>query len=141
MRVAEVMSEPVYTIGPDQTVEEATGLMKLHDIEHLAVLEKKTAVGILSLKDCAGVASNVPVREVMTPRPVTIEFDEPISKAANLMRGRGIHSLLVMKNGKLAGIVTTSDLLEAIGKNAGHPERPILRDRGAGRRKVSPGPV
>jgi hypothetical protein len=45
--------------------------------------------------------------------------------------------VIVTRNRKLAGIVTTSDLLEVIGRGAGHVERPVLRDGGQNRHKAS----
>lgn len=141
MRVIDVMKHPVRTVTPNQTVGEAGELMSQHGIEHLAVVEGGAVAGLIATTDCAGVNPDVQVRDVMSTRPVTIESDELISRAANLMRGHGIHALIVTHNRKLAGIVTTSDLLEIIGKSAGHAERPILRDRGQHRRKVSPAPI
>jgi CBS domain-containing protein len=141
MRVTEVMKHPVRTVTPNQPVGEAAELMSHHLIEHLVVVEGGAVVGLISATDCAGVNPYVQVRDVMSTKPVTIESDELVSRAANLMRGHRIHSLIVTRNHKLAGIVTTSDLLEIIGKGAGHAERPVLRDRGQHRRKVSAAPV
>ena len=141
MRVTEVMKHPVRTVTPNQSVGEAAELMSQHWIEHLVVVEGGSVVGLISATDCAGVNPYVQVRDVMSTKPVTIESDELVSRAANLMRGHRIHSLIVTRNRKLAGIVTTSDLLEIIGKGAGHAERPILRDRGQHRRKVAAAPI
>ena len=141
MRVTEVMKHPVRTVTPDQPVGEAAELMSQYRIEHLVVLDGGAVAGMLSASDCAGVNPYIRVRDVMTTKPVTIESDELISRAANLMRGHRIHSIIVTRNRKLAGIVTTSDLLEIIGRSADHTERPILRDGRSARRNVSPGPI
>jgi CBS domain-containing protein len=141
MRVTEVMKHPVRTVTPDQPVGEAAEVMSQYQIEHLVVLDGGAVAGMLSASDCAGVNPYIRVRDVMSMKPVTIESDELISRAANLMRGHRIHSIIVTKNRKLAGIVTTSDLLEIIGRSAGHTERPILRDGRSARRNVSPAPI
>ena len=141
MRVTEVMKQPVRTVTPNQSVGEAADLMSQYLIEHLVVLDGGAVVGLVAATDCAGVNPEIQVRDVMSAKPVTIESDELVSRAANLMRGHRIHSLIVTRNRKLAGIVTTSDLLEIIGKSAGHVERPVLRDGGQNRRKISPGPI
>jgi CBS domain-containing protein len=138
MRVTEVMKQPVRTVTPNQSVGESADLMSQHRIEHLVVVDGGAVVGLIAATDCAGVNPDIQVRDVMSVKPVTIESDELVSRAANLMRGHRIHSLIVTRNRKLAGIVTTSDLLEIIGRSTGHAERPILRDRGQNRRKVSP---
>jgi predicted transcriptional regulator len=113
MRVTEVMKHPVRTVTPDQSVGEAAELMSQHWIEHLVVVEGGSVVGLISATDCTGVNPYVQVRDVMSTKPVTIESDELVSRAANLMRGHRIHSLIVTRNRKLAGIVTTSDLLRS----------------------------
>ena len=141
MRVTEVMKHPVRTITPNQSVGEAADLMSQHRIEHLVVVEAGTVARMISTTDYTGVNPYVQVRDIMSTRPITIETDELVSRAANLMRGHGIHSLIVTRNRKLAGIVTTSDLLEIIGKSAGHMERPVLRDRGQHRHKVASAPI
>jgi CBS domain-containing protein len=56
-------------------------------------------------------------------------------RAAGVMRGRGVGCLPVVEEGRLVGIVTTSDLLTALAKGEIHAapprERVILRKRGA----------
>jgi acetoin utilization protein AcuB len=140
MRVSEVMKQPVRTITPVQTVGEAMEIMRQHDIRHMVVVEGGAIAGMLTATDCIGVNPDIQARDVMTAKPVAIESHELISRAANVMRGHRVHSLIVTKNHKLAGIVTTSDMLEIIGR-AGHVERPTLRDRGPGRHKVSQYPA
>jgi CBS-domain-containing membrane protein len=59
-------------------------------------------------------------RGVMADPPVTIVPDETVRKAAALMTSHGIGSLPVIDEGKLVGIVTTSDLLALIAKGTVH---------------------
>lgn len=50
--VSEIMTSPVHTIHPDQTIEEAMVSMNTHRIRHLPVSEDgKTVLGIISSKD------------------------------------------------------------------------------------------
>lgn len=50
----------------------------------------------------------------MTPAPLTtISPDAPISEAARLMKERSIHRLPVLEGGRLAGLITYRDILEA----------------------------
>ncbi|MDR2946863.1 MAG: CBS domain-containing protein [Candidatus Adiutrix sp.] len=49
----------------------------------------------------------------MTTEPVTIGPDEPIAEAARVMKERGFRRLPVMDNGRLVGLVTSRNILEA----------------------------
>ena len=50
-RVDEIMSKTVFTIHPDQTIEEAMELMNIKHIRHLPVLENDKVIGIISIGD------------------------------------------------------------------------------------------
>lgn len=50
-RVDEIMSNKVFTIHPDQTVEEAMDLMTEKHIRHLPVVEDEKVLGIISIGD------------------------------------------------------------------------------------------
>lgn len=49
--VKEIMSFPVFTIHPDQTIEEAMEMMTHHRIRHLPVVEEERLVGMISIGD------------------------------------------------------------------------------------------
>ena len=54
------------------------------------------------------------VREIMTPDPVTVRVDSPVSEAAGLLRKYHIGGLPVMDGGRVAGIVTETDILSLL---------------------------
>jgi CBS domain-containing protein len=57
----------------------------------------------------------------MTRPVVTVDARHPIRKAANVMRGRSIGSLVVTAAGRAVGIITISDLLEILGRGLDRP--------------------
>jgi CBS domain-containing protein len=121
MRVAEIMTRQLKTIAPGDTAEEAWTLMRLHQIHHLVVVEDGQVVGVLSDRDVGGrrgtsLRKNRTVAELMIAHPVTTEPTATIRQAANIMRGRSIGCLVVTKAARPVGIVTTSDLLELVGR-------------------------
>jgi acetoin utilization protein AcuB len=150
MRIFEVMTDGVQAVAADASAEDAWTLMRREGIHHLVVKAGAQVVGVLSDRDAGG-ASGSSVRkgrivaELMTAPVVTIDAEEPVRKAANLMRGRTIGCLPVMRKGRLVGIVTVSDLLRVLGTGTDRPsatERHALSSRvphakvkGTGRRK------
>lgn len=143
MRLQDVMSTDIKTIAPTASVGEARSLMRTNGIHHLLVRERKEVIGIVADRDLGGrvgardgAGDGRRVEDVMTPNVVTAAPDTTIRQAANLLRGRHIGSLAVLDGDKPVGIVTTSDLLELIGRGV---ERPIERStrwtmRGRGQR-------
>jgi acetoin utilization protein AcuB len=137
MRVFEVMTEGVRTVPPSLPAAEAWQLMRTAGIHHLVVTDERRIVGILSDRDAGGRAG-APVRagksvaDLMTRGVVTIQSDETVGRAANVMHGRTIGCLPVLAGRKLVGVLTTSDLLEVIG--TGGDRRPKVERRGLSHR-------
>jgi CBS domain-containing protein len=50
-RVEQIMTEKVYTIGPEQTVQDCMGLMTARRIRHLPVIKDDRLVGVISIGD------------------------------------------------------------------------------------------
>lgn len=56
------------------------------------------------------------VSEVMTREIVGVEETAPIAEAAGIMRGQRVHRVLVLREGRLVGILTTFDLVALLEK-------------------------
>jgi acetoin utilization protein AcuB len=121
MRLQEIMSKPVQTIGPDANAVEAAARMRLRGIHHLVVVRGADILGVVSQRDVVRAKSTESVAEVMAPRPVTATPETTVRQAANLLRGRGIGCLPVSDGRRVVGMVTVADLLTLIGKGAERP--------------------
>jgi acetoin utilization protein AcuB len=127
MRVQDVMTRDVNTVSAAATADQAWTLMRTKNIHHLVVLEGPEIAGVISNRDLGGrhgatVRDTRLVSELMTTNVVTIEPETPVRKAANLLRGRSIGCVVVVREGRVVGIVTTADLLELMGRGI---ERPV----------------
>lgn len=143
-RLRDVMKKRVESITPRQSAESAWNLMRMKRIRHLVVVDEGNVVGIVSDRDLAGAGSLrlvESVGDVMTTSVVSGHPEMTLRQAANQLRGRSIGCLPVMDDGKLVGILTTTDLLEWIGRGAepsvSKGKRWILKGRGPRRKPVA----
>jgi acetoin utilization protein AcuB len=121
MRVQDVMTTGVKTIAPTAPAEDAWNVMRLQRIHHLVVTKGNRVVGLLSERDAGGrrgaaIRTNRTVADLMTAPVATVEPTTTVRRAANLMRGHSIGCVVVVDAGRVAGIVTVSDLLELVGR-------------------------
>jgi len=132
IRVQDIMTRNVVTVAPDLPADTAWERMRAKGVHHLVVVRDSEVVGLISDRDAGGrrgqaVRAGHRVADLMTPKPLAVSPDTPVRRAANLMRGRSVGSLVVLgKNGRLVGIVTVADLLDAIGRGV---ERPVVATR------------
>ena len=131
MRVREVMSTNVKTVAAGMPATEAWGWMRAERIHHLVVVNGTAIAGVFSDRDAGGpkgaaVRNGRIVGELMTAAVVTVTPEASVQRVANLMRGRSIGCVVVTEKGRLAGIVTASDLLDLLGRGAVRP-LPIAR--------------
>lgn len=145
MRLRDVMSADVVTVGPDELAANARARMREHRIRHLVVVEGARLVGVLSERNLGGPrgaqsGKNRTVGDLMTTEVVSASPATTLRQAANLMRGRSIGCLIVVENDQAVGIVTTTDVLDQLGRGATRPtvrtERaPVRRPPGSGVRR------
>jgi CBS domain-containing protein len=133
MRVYEVMSKDVETVKPAVHASEAKTRMRRRKIHHLVVTQGSQLQGIVTDRDLGGpklpkTLGDWTVGDLMTSPVVTVTTRTPIRRAAALMKGRSIGSLVVTSpNGKVAGIVTVADLLDLIARTPNHTSNRALR--------------
>jgi CBS domain-containing protein len=134
MRVRDVMSTGIKTVATKTTAKDAWRMMHDERIHHVVVKDGARIAGVFSDRDAGGakgaaVRAGHTVGELMTEHVVTVRPETPIRRIANLMRGRSIGSIVVTDDkGRAVGIVTTSDLLEWVGRGALRPA-PIAERR------------
>jgi cystathionine beta-synthase len=106
----------VVSVAPSASVRQALGLMSLHDVSQLPVIDGESCVGsvsesMLSVKALEnGKLLDVPVSEVMEPPFPIIDGSQPVESVVKLL-SKSNPALLVRANGGLGGIVTRSDVL------------------------------
>jgi len=118
--IKEIMVENVVCIDVDSTVRDAVVLMNLHGIGCLIAADRKRVVGIITERDVlkrvvaqSKDADITKVLEIISKPIIAGGPDMFVEDATKLMLNKNIKKLPVMKNGKIIGIVTLSDIARA----------------------------
>ncbi|WP_425427215.1 putative nucleotidyltransferase substrate binding domain-containing protein [Actibacterium ureilyticum] len=115
-RVSALMARDPITCPPGARVLDAAQLMKSHNVSCLGVTEQDRLVGIITTSDmvnrvlAAGLSGDVPVRQVMTPDPITLAPGALGTDILHVMIERRIGHLPVVEDGRMIGVVTQTDL-------------------------------
>jgi IMP dehydrogenase len=108
-----IILNPV-TVRPSQSLREALGVMREHDVSGVPVVEGSTAVGILTSRDIRFEKNlDQPVSALMTTELVSVSPGCTTEEARELLHKHRIEKLLVLEGGKLVGLITIKDLLQA----------------------------
>src|SRR5580700_6085587 len=108
-----MVAAPV-TARPSQSLREALDIMQHHNISGVPVVEGETPVGILTARDIRFEKNlDQPVSALMTKELVTVPPGTSNDHAKLLLHKHRIEKLLVVDQGKLAGLITIKDILQA----------------------------
>ncbi|WP_231492095.1 CBS domain-containing protein [Microbulbifer sp. HZ11] len=122
--MAALMTPFPYHIDIDAPIEAAEALMEEHSVHHLPVTKDGDLETIISRSDIERARSpghrleeqQLYVRDLCARRPYITDIHDPLDKILLAMSETGIGSVLVMKEGELAGIVTVTDALRFCGE-------------------------
>jgi acetoin utilization protein AcuB len=114
-----MIPDPI-VITSEASIAEAIEIMKINSIRHLPVVSKKarSLQGFVTMADLRlglipSMVSDITLSDVMIKNPITIDPDEDIEIAAQLIYKHKIGGIPVVKKNKLVGIITESDILRA----------------------------
>ncbi len=125
------MNPKVVTVDADDSMLDATKLLKEHNIRRLPVLEKGKLVGIVTDRDLKRASpsdataleahellylvANIKIREIMTRNPITVPYNYTIEEAAEILLQAKISGMPVVdKDGVVIGMITQTDLFKVL---------------------------
>jgi len=114
------MTKKLIGVTPDTTVQEASKLMMEFEIGSLVVIDEKgNVIGFFTKSDILrrvvvpGLPYDTPVKDIMTKELITVNSNTPLGEVLRKMARHRIKHILIEEEGKIVGIFTLSDLLEA----------------------------
>ena len=116
MVVRHRMTQPPVTVSPQDTLATAQEKMTAGHFRRVPVVQDGALVGILTDRDIrrhVGVEERTRVGAAMTETPMSVSPQTTVEEAVQLMLKHQISGLPVLENGKVVGILTTSDVLRA----------------------------
>ena len=141
MKVADIMTKQVHTIGLDKTLKDCIQILKQQNVNGLIAVEGAAPVGIITKTDLfkallpsyadimedevnitdfeyieerAHKLYDIKVRDFIKPLLIIVDSSMPIIKAGSLMGLKKVKQLPVVDNGALVGIVTLTDITNSI---------------------------
>jgi len=118
--IKDVMTKSVISVDASMTVDGAAKIMEDTKVGAVIVMENNTPVGIITDRDFAiKVVANAyditaPVKKIMSSPLFSINSDESVRTAADLMHSRGIRKLPVIDGENIVGIITATDIVNLL---------------------------
>jgi CBS domain-containing protein len=122
--IARLETSPPHSLSSGTAVAKALELMKEMNIGCILVVDLQQLVGIFSERDfllkLAGLGKpldSVVLREVMTPKPVTLEPGDTIRYALHLMSVGGFRHIPIVENTQVVGILSIKHVLRYLNRS------------------------
>lgn len=127
--ISEIMTRELITISPVDDLATAEELFKKHHIRHIPVVQGDEILGMLSYTDLlrisfadaigpdeeeveAIVYNMFSIEQVMAKNVISVPMHTTIKQVAAFLAKKEFHALPVVDQGKLVGMVTTTDLIQ-----------------------------
>lgn len=127
-KVSTIMTADVSTVSVHESLRDVRDRLQNKQVRHLPVVSGDKLVGILSRTDImrlsfGGVFAGqegadeaifdmLSIEQVMVSEPRTVQAEDTVQDVAEVFAAEEFHALPVMEGEKLAGIVTTTDVIK-----------------------------
>ena len=124
--ISKIMSNDIITINKTQSIREVSEIIRDKNIRHVPVVSGEKIIGMLSKVDLQKISfvntvdgdelttalyDGLNIEQVMTKDVKVVQKNDTIYDVATILSKNEFHSLPVLENEKLVGIVTNTDLI------------------------------
>lgn len=125
--ISKIMSNDIITVNKTQSIREVSDIIEDKNIHHVPVVSGVKVIGMLSKVDLQKISfvnsydndglttamyDNLNIEQVMTKDVKVVQKSDTIYEVATILSKNEFHSLPVVEEEKLVGIVTTTDLIK-----------------------------
>jgi CBS domain-containing protein len=125
--ISKIMTEDIITVNKTQSIKEVSDIIKDKNIRHVPVVSGEKIIGMLSKVDLQKISfvntvdsddlttalyDGLNIEQVMTKDVKVVQKSDTIYEVASILSKNEFHSLPVIEQDKLVGIVTTTDLIK-----------------------------
>jgi CBS domain-containing protein len=125
--ISKIMTEDIITVNKTQSIKEVSDIIKDKNIRHVPVVSGEKIIGMLSKVDLQKISfvntvdgddlttalyDGLNIEQVMTKDVKVAQKSDTIYEVASILSKNEFHSLPVVEQDKLVGIVTTTDLIK-----------------------------
>ncbi len=126
--ISEIMTKNLVTANVSDSLTHINTLLKENNIGHLPIVSGRTLVGIISKTDMLRLSfadiyedqANVDetvfqilrTEQVMVHNPLTVDVNDTVREVADMMSKVAFHALPVLEEGKVVGIISSTDLIK-----------------------------
>lgn len=125
--ISKIMTEDIITVNKTQSIKEVSDIIKDKNIRHVPVVSGEKIIGMLSKVDLQKISfvntvdgddlttalyDGLNIEQVMTKDVKVVQKSDTIYEVASILSKNEFHSLPVVEQDKLVGIVTTTDLVK-----------------------------
>lgn len=126
--ISEIMTKNLVTANVTDSLRHISTLLKENNIRHLPIVSGRSLVGIISKTDILRLSfadiyegqDNVDetvfemlrTEQVMVHNPSTVDVHDTVKEVADMMSKVEFHALPVLEEGKIVGIISTTDLIK-----------------------------
>lgn len=130
LQARDVMQSHVETLPSNLTFDQVKEAIALSHHRGFPVVENGLLIGIITQSDLtksSNTPGTSPIKEIMTPRPITINPNASLTDVLYLLDRYELSRLPVTEGNKLVGIITRSDIIRAEVNKLKHSDQNVIK--------------
>lgn len=122
--VKRIKTSKIIYVTSGDTMLKVEEIFETFNIHHILVVDNEILMGVISKNDLLSIYKNavsngqmpnrsqILAKEIMTENPITLDTEDTIGLAADIILSNQVHSIPILNGDQLAGIITNHDIIK-----------------------------